>query len=226
MKLTRLLWLIAAFMVAFTHAALAGEDADFQHLCRVFLLTPKVDGYGDFFEKDIIAAEKMGMELCEYSIGGLIAKNRPSLAEMLRAVEEETGVEPGITACFRDDKYRPRAEGKANDPRDSFHGGTNVTKGYGDGEACDIVGLAHNRRERDERNAVVWAWLRKNDERFGWKLIYGECDGGHVAPLKGREYYAKFGAWNRPCKHGTRIAKGKRRSARFASLPGARHAPH
>lgn len=230
--------LIAASLVALSPLARAEGESNYQYLCRLYLLTPKVDYHGDFTHKDIVAAVKLDMELCEYAIGGLRASLWTPLARMLRALHEETGVEPGLTACFRDDKYRPRAEGNANDPANSFHGGSNVTKGYGDGEACDIVGLAEEREERDQKNKVVWEWLRRNDERFGWKLIFGECDAGHVSPLKGREYTARFGSWfckvkrmiaelksKKDKRRGVKHRKSKHHIAVAIHLPGASHAP-
>ena len=59
---------------------------------------------GDFTWKDPIAAEKAGMSLKDYVIGGMDRGFKLKLYRALRAMDD-AGFMPGITSAFRDD-YR------------------------------------------------------------------------------------------------------------------------
>src|ERR1700724_2092584 len=93
----------------------------------------------DFSWKDPKAADKAGMPMGDYVIGGMDRDFKLKLFHMLHAAEE-AGLSPGITSAFRDDYRQSIASGlKAADDR-SYHGGS-VRGGYGHGLAADVVSV-------------------------------------------------------------------------------------
>jgi hypothetical protein len=65
----------------------------------------------DFAWKDPIAAQKAGMSLKDYVIGGMDRSFKRKLYHALRAMDE-AGLSPGITSGFRDDYRQAIASGK------------------------------------------------------------------------------------------------------------------
>lgn len=110
-----------------------------EYLCEVYKRTPvKADAAGDFTWKDAAAAKRMKMELCEYTIGGM----SPELKKRLEAFGKKADsmkIEWSLLSGFRDD-YRQRiASGLKASEKNSMHGGSHATRGYGDGRAVDIT---------------------------------------------------------------------------------------
>src|SRR5260370_1147092 len=86
----------------------------------------------DFTWKDTKAAEKAGMPVMDYVIGGMDRSFKLKLFRMLRAAEE-AGLSPGITSAFRDDYRQSIASGLKAATDRSYHGGS-FRGGYGHGQ--------------------------------------------------------------------------------------------
>src|SRR5712671_3094102 len=112
----------------------------------------------DFTWKDTDAADKRGMSMQEYVIGGMERSFRLKLYQLMRAADD-AGVAPGITSAFRDDYRQSIASGlKAADNR-SYHGGS-LRGGYGHGLAADIVSVnGATRAQRLTSSETLWKWV-------------------------------------------------------------------
>jgi D-alanyl-D-alanine carboxypeptidase len=141
----------------------------------------------DFGWKDGKAANKAGMSLMEYVIGGVDRDFKLRLFQMLHAAEQ-AGMTPGITSGFRDDYRQSIASGlKAANDR-SFHGGS-FHGGYGHGLAADIVSVkGATRAERLNSSQLLWKWVDDHGTQFGLGRPYLDRDPPHVAPSDGDEY--------------------------------------
>ena len=93
----------------------------------------------DFTWKDPNAAERVGMSMSDYVIGGMDKSFKLKLFRMLQAAEN-AGLQPGITSAFRDDYRQSIASGLKAASNRSFHGGS-LRGGYGHGLAADIVSV-------------------------------------------------------------------------------------
>ena len=93
----------------------------------------------DFTWKDPKAAEKAGMPMMDYVIGGMDRNFKLKLFHTLRAAEE-AGLSPGITSAFRDDYRQSIASGLKAATDRSYHGGS-FRGGYGHGLAADVVSV-------------------------------------------------------------------------------------
>ncbi|NEU97222.1 hypothetical protein FNJ47_15610 [Bradyrhizobium sp. UFLA 03-164] len=143
----------------------------------------------DFGWKDPKAADKAGMPLLDYVIGGMDRAFRQKLFYMLHAAEQ-AGLAPGITSGFRDDYRQSIASGlkAANDK--SYHGGSS-RGGYGHGLAVDVVSM--NGTSKDERateTRKLWKWIDEHEKQFGVGRPYLGGDPAHLAPIDGQEYAA------------------------------------
>ena len=65
---------------------------------------------GDFTWKDPIAAQRAGMSVKDYVIGGMDRRFKLKLYHALRAMDD-AGLMPGITSAFRDDYRQSIASG-------------------------------------------------------------------------------------------------------------------
>jgi hypothetical protein len=141
----------------------------------------------DFGWKDPKAAEKAGMSMMDYVIGGMDRSFKLKLFQTLRAAET-AGLSPGITSAFRDDYRQSIASGlKAADNR-SYHGGS-LRGGYGHGLAADIVSTnGANRAQRWTSTEILWKWIDAHGKDFGIARPYLDRDPPHVAPIDGKEY--------------------------------------
>src|SRR5258707_7387358 len=92
----------------------------------------------DFTWKDPKAAEKAGMPVMDYVIGGMDRSFKLQLFRVLRAAEE-AGLSPGITSAFRDDYRQSIASGLKAATDRSYHGG-GLRGGYGHGLAAHARG--------------------------------------------------------------------------------------
>jgi len=166
----------------------------------------------DFAWKDPKAAEKAGMPMMGYVIGGMDRGFRLKLFHMLRAAEE-AGLSPGITSAFRDDYRQTIASGLKAASNRSYHGGS-LRGGYGHGLAADVVSI--NGGTRDERWASsesFWKWIDVHGKEFGVGRPYLDRDPPHVAPIDGKEYAAHHGG-TKTHHAGSDLKKGNRLAAR------------
>jgi hypothetical protein len=143
----------------------------------------------DFTWKDPKAAEKAGMPMMDYVIGGMDRSFKTKLFHALRAAEL-AGMSPGITSAFRDDYRQSIASGMKAATDRSYHGGS-FRGGYGHGLAADVVsvdGATRNRRWASTEK--FWKWIDAHGKEFGIGRPYLGRDPPHVAPTDGREYAA------------------------------------
>jgi hypothetical protein len=148
-------------------------------------LTKLVDE--DFAWKDPKAAEKAGMSLKEYVIGGMDRDFKLKLYHALRAMDDAK-LSPGITSAFRDDYRQSLASGLKAAINRSFHGGS-LRGGYGHGLAADIVSVdGETRTQRFISSERLWKWIDAHGKDFGIGRPYLDKDPAHVAPTDGKEY--------------------------------------
>jgi hypothetical protein len=166
----------------------------------------------DFTWKDPKAAERAGMPMMDYVIGGMDRGFRLKLFHMLRAAEE-AGLSPGITSAFRDDYRQSIASGLKAASNRSYHGGS-LRGGYGHGLAADVVSI--NGGTRDERwtaSESFWKWIDVHGKEFGIGRPYLDRDPPHVAPTDGKEYAAHHGG-TKTHHAGSDLKKGNLLAAR------------
>jgi hypothetical protein len=143
----------------------------------------------DFTWKDPKAAEKVGMPMMDYVIGGMDRTFRTKLFHTLRAAEL-AGMSPGITSAFRDDYRQSIASGMKAATDRSYHGGS-FRGGYGHGLAADVVSVdGATRNQRWASTEKFWKWIDAHGKEFGIGRPYLGRDPPHVAPIDGREYAA------------------------------------
>jgi hypothetical protein len=175
----------------------------------------------DFTWKDPKAAERVGMSMMDYVIGGMDRKFKLKLFHTLHAAEQ-AGLQPGITSAFRDDYRQGIATGLKAATDRSYHGGS-TRGGYGRGLAADIVSVkGATRGQRWVSTEKLWKWIDERGKEFGIGRPYLNRDPPHVAPIDGKEYASRRGgakAQEAEAKTKTRVAeatvkKGKRLAAR------------
>ncbi|MEA2899968.1 MAG: hypothetical protein QOJ84_5583 [Bradyrhizobium sp.] len=143
----------------------------------------------DFTWKDPKAAERAGMPMMDYVIGGMDRGFRTKLFHTLRAAEL-AGMSPGITSAFRDDYRQSIASGMKAATDRSYHGGS-FRGGYGHGLAADVVSVdGATRNQRWASTEKFWKWIDAHGKEFGIGRPYLGRDPPHVAPIDGREYAA------------------------------------
>lgn len=143
----------------------------------------------DFTWKDPHAAEKFGMPMMDYVIGGMDRSFRTKLFHTLRAAEL-AGLSPGITSAFRDNYRQSIASGMKAASDRSYHGGS-LRGGYGHGLAADVVSVdGATRAQRWVSTEKFWKWIDAHGKEFGIGRPYLGRDPPHVAPIDGREYAA------------------------------------
>jgi len=143
----------------------------------------------DFTWKDPKAAEKAGMPMMDYVIGGMDRSFRLKLFHTLRAAEE-AGLSPGITSAFRDDYRQSIASGLKAATDRSYHGGS-FRGGYGHGLAADVVSVkGATKAQRSISTETFWKWVDAHGQEFGIGRPYLDRDPPHVAPIDGKEYAA------------------------------------
>jgi len=146
----------------------------------------------DFTWKDPIAAQKAGMSLMDYVIGGMDRGFRLKLYRALRAMDE-VGLMPGITSAFRDDYRQSITSGNKAASDNSYHGGSRHG-GYGHGLAADLVSVkGETRTQRYASNEELWKWIDLHEEEIGIGRPYLDRDPPHVAPIDGKEFADKRG---------------------------------
>jgi hypothetical protein len=141
----------------------------------------------DFTWKDPKAAEKAGMPMMDYVIGGMDRSFRLKLFHTLRAAEQ-AGLSPGITSAFRDDYRQSIASGLKAATDRSYHGGS-FRGGYGHGLAADVVSVnGATKAERWIATETLWKWIDAHGQEFGIGRPYLDMDPPHLAPIDGKEY--------------------------------------
>jgi hypothetical protein len=145
---------------------------------------------GDFTWKDPVAAQRAGMSLMDYVIGGMDRGFKMRLYRALRAMDE-AGLMPGITSGFRDDYRQSIAAGNKATADSSYHGGSR-RGGYRHGLAADIVSVkGDTRTERYATSDELWKWVDAHEKEFGIGRPYLDRDPPHVGPIDSAEYIVK-----------------------------------
>jgi hypothetical protein len=146
----------------------------------------------DFTWKDPIAAQKAGMSLKDYVIGGMDSRFKLKLYHAFRAMED-AGLMPGITSAFRDDYRQAIASGNKAASDSSYHGGSR-RGGYGHGLAADIVSVkGETRAQRWVSTVELWKWVDARETELGIGRPYLGRDPPHVGPIDGKEFADKRG---------------------------------
>jgi hypothetical protein len=165
----------------------------------------------DFTWKDPKAAEKAGMSLMAYVIGGMDKSFKLKLYHALRALDD-AGLSPGITSAFRDDYRQSLASGLKAASNRSYHGGS-LRGGYGHGLAADIVSVkGETRAARFNSSESLWKWIDDHGKEFGIARPYLDKDPAHVAPIDGKEY-----ADHHREAHGSHAASEKKKQSRLVA---------
>ena len=152
--------------------------------------TKRVDE--NFAWKDPKAADRVGMTMTDYVIGGMDRTFKLKLFHALHAAEQ-AGLQPGITSAFRDDYRQSIATGLKAATERSYHGGS-FRGGYGRGLAADIVSVkGATRAQRWVSTEKLWKWIDERGKDFGIGRPYLNRDPPHVAPIDGREYVSRRG---------------------------------
>jgi hypothetical protein len=177
----------------------------------------------NFAWKDPHAAERAGMPMMDYVIGGMDRSFKTKLFHTLRAAEQ-AGMSPGITSAFRDDYRQSIASGLKAAADRSYHGGS-FRGGYGHGLAADVVSVdGATRDQRWTSTEKFWKWIDAHGKEFGIGRPYLGRDPPHVAPIDGREYAAHNPGMKAHAevniKKRTRLAMRHDRAA--AKMPGKR----
>jgi hypothetical protein len=147
---------------------------------------------GDFTWKDPMAAQRAGMSLRDYVIGGMDRGFKLKLYRALRAIED-AGLMPGITSAFRDDYRQAIASGNKAASDSSYHGGSR-RGGYGHGLAADLVSvMGETRLQRYASSEELWKWIDAHEKELGIGRPYLNRDPPHVGPIDGKEYADKRG---------------------------------
>jgi hypothetical protein len=149
-----------------------------QYLWEVYQRQPvKKDGSGDFTWKDQAAAKRMNMSLQRYVISGMDPDFREQLYHAGRAMDAD-GLKWSVLSAFRDD-YRQRiASGLKAGAKNSRHGGSLRTGGYGHGQAIDVTGTEGTTMDQ------VWRWLDERGGKYGLHRPMPGYDPAHVQPRR------------------------------------------
>src|SRR5262245_5470971 len=167
----------------------------------------------DFTWKDPHAAEKAGMSVAPYVIGGMDRGFRLRLYHLFRALDD-AGFAPGMTSGFRDDYRQSIASGnKAANDR-SYHGGS-LRGGYGHGLAADVVSVkGETRSERCISSETLWKWIDAHGKEYGIGRPYLDKDPPHIAPIDGKEYADKRGVNAKLAEKGNASTSGVPKAAK------------
>jgi hypothetical protein len=173
---------------------------------------------GDFTWKDPVAAEKAGMSIKDYVIGGMDRGFKQKLYRALRVLDD-AGFMPGITSAFRDDYRQSIAAGNKAASDSSYHGGSR-RGGFGHGLAADLVSVkGETRAERYASSEELWTWIDAHEKELAIGRPYQGRDPPHVGPLDGKEYADKRGRAN------VQKAGSQTEKAQTASLETNKHGP-
>jgi hypothetical protein len=164
----------------------------------------------DFTWKDPMAAQRAGMSLKDYVIGGMDRGFKLKLYHALRTMDD-AGLMPGITSAFRDDYRQAIASGNKAASDSSFHGGSR-RGGYGHGLAADLVSVkGETRLARFASSVEMWKWIDAHEKELEIGRPYLDRDPPHVGPIDGREFAVKRGVAR--MKLAARVTNGRQRVA-------------
>jgi hypothetical protein len=170
----------------------------------------------DFTWKDPDAAEKAGMSVAQYVIGGMDGAFKARLYHLFRALDD-AGLAPGMTSGFRDDYRQSITSGHKAAAGNSYHGGS-LRGGYGHGLAADIVSVkGETRSERSISSEILWKWIDAHGKEYGIGRPYLDKDPPHIAPIDGKEYADKRGLNAKLAKKGNAATSGVAKAAKPAS---------
>ena len=166
---------------AYAHAdaapALAVEpDSVDDYLFEAYRRLPeKRDASGDFTWKDPAAAERFGLPLDRYVIGGM----DPDFKELVYAAGKHmdaAGVKWSILAAFRDDWRQRIASGFKASAENSCHGGSRAVGGYGNGRCVDVW-------TTEGPVDALFAWIDGVGRTFGLLRPMPSADPAHVGTV-------------------------------------------
>jgi hypothetical protein len=161
----------------------------------------------DFTWKDPAAAEKAGVSVAQYVIGGIDRGFKVRLYHLFRALDD-AGLAPGMTSGFRDDYRQSIASGNKAVTGNSYHGGSR-RGGYGHGLAADVMSVkGDTRAERCSSSERMWKWIDDHGEEFGIGRPYLDKDPPHIAPIDGKEYADKRGVRAKLAEKGSTATGG------------------
>jgi hypothetical protein len=161
----------------------------------------------DFTWKDPHAAEKAGMSVAQYVIGGMDRGFKVRLYHLFRALDD-AGLDPGMTSGFRDDYRQSIASGHKAATGNSYHGGS-LRGGYGHGLAADIVSVkGETRSERCSSSELMWKWIDARGKEYGIGRPYLDKDPPHIAPIDGKEFADKRGLRAKLAEKGSKATGG------------------
>jgi len=167
----------------------------------------------DFTWKDPDAAEKAGMSVAQYVIGGMDGVFKARLYHLFRALDD-AGLAPGMTSGFRDDYRQSIASGNKAATNRSYHGGS-LRGGYGHGLAADIVSLkGETRSQRCISSEILWKWIDAHGKEYGIGRPYLDKDPPHIAPIDGKEYADKRGVNAKLAEEGDAATSGVAKAAK------------
>jgi hypothetical protein len=167
----------------------------------------------DFTWKDPHAAEKAGMSVAQYVIGGMDGAFKVRLYHLFRALDD-AGLAPGMTSGFRDDYRQSIASGNKAATNRSYHGGS-LRGGYGHGLAADVVSVkGETRSERCVSSEMLWKWIDAHGKEYGIGRPYLNKDPPHIAPIDGQEYADKRGLNAKLAEKGNAAKRGAAKAAK------------
>ena len=167
----------------------------------------------NFTWKDPDAAEKAGMSVAEYVIGGMDRAFKARLYHLFRALDD-AGLAPGMTSGFRDDYRQSITSGHKAATGNSYHGGSR-RGGYGQGLAADIVSVkGETRSERSISSEIMWKWIDAHGKEYGIGRPYLDKDPPHIAPIDGKEYADKRGLNAKVAEKGNAATSGVAKAAK------------
>lgn len=167
----------------------------------------------DFTWKDPDAAEKAGMSVAQYAIGGMDRAFKVRLYHLFRALDD-AGLAPGMTSGFRDDYRQSITSGHKAATGNSYHGGSR-RGGYGQGLAADIVSVkGETRSERSISSEIMWKWIDAHGKEYGIGRPYLYKDPPHIAPIDGKEYADKRGLNAKVAEKGNAATSGVAKAAK------------
>jgi hypothetical protein len=144
------------------------------YLWEVYQRAPiKKDSTGDFTWKDPTAANRMGLSLQDYVIGGMDPAFREQLYNAGRAMDAD-GIHWSMLSAFRDDYRQRLAAGFKARGGNSLHGGSRRTGGYGHGRAVDVTAGEGTNSED------VWKWIDAHGAKYGLARPMPGNDPAHV----------------------------------------------
>src|SRR5262249_8053962 len=178
----------------------------------------------DFTWKDPDAAEKAGMSVSQYVIGGMDRAFKGRLYHLFRALDG-AGLAPGMTSGFRDDYRQSIASGNKAAINRSYHGGS-LRGGYGNGLAADIVSVKGGARSpRCISSEILWKGVDAHGKDYGIGRPYLDKDPPHIAPIDGKEYADKRGVNAKIAEKGNAATSGVARAAKPLQAPQGRAEP-